>query len=132
MNVVSIIFSTSLNSNMELKKQTLAVLERSVARGDIEAKIELARRLLKGKGVDKDETKGAAVLEECAALGCAKAIFMLATCCIFGHGTERNLKRAKTLITDAAEKGLSDAKTLNRFIKEWDGRESVEMECLLF
>lgn len=117
---------------MEPKKQALSVLERLVARGDVEAKIELARRLLKGKGVEKDETKGVAILEECAALGWAKATFMLATCCIFGHGTERNLKRAKTLITDAAEKGLSDAKTLNRFIKEWDGRESVKLERLLF
>lgn len=120
-----------ITEDWKLKKQTLAELEASVARGDVEAKTELARRLLKGKGVDKNETEAVKILEECAALGNPQAMFRFARCCAFGNGTERNIERARALISEAAEKGFSVAQTLNRFINEWDGRESVELEGLL-
>lgn len=119
-----------ITEDWKLKKQTLAELEARVARGDVDAKTELARRLLKGKGVDKNETEAVTILEECAALGDAQAMFRLARCCVFGNGMERNIERARMLISEAAEKGFSVAQTLNRFVNEWVGSESVELEGL--
>lgn len=119
-----------LTKNRNVKKQSLKELNDSVSQGNVEAKTELARRLLKGKEVDKDEKKAMSILEECAALGDAQAMFMLAVCCTLGRGVEHNMERAKALLSEAAGKGFSAAQYLNQLINKQGKRESVEFESL--
>ena len=119
-----------MTENRNVKKQSLKELNDSVSQGNVEAKTELARRLLKGKDVDKDEKKAISILEECAALGDAQAMFMLAVCCTLGRGVEHNMERAKALLSEAAGKGFSAAQCLNQLINKQGKRESVEFEGL--
>ena len=74
----------------------------------------MARRLLEGDGVDKDEAKAVSLLEDCVAHGDADAMVMLAKCCALGRGMEHNAERAEALVSDASKKGKS--------AKAWDQR----------
>ena len=101
----------------------------------MEAKREMARRLLIGDGVDKDQAKAVSILEDCVAHGDADAMVMLAKCCALARGMEHNAERAEALVSDAAQKGNHEARILMRFINYWKGKESIPFgglrKCLL-
>ena len=102
----------------------LSVLEEQK---DIEEKREMARRLLEGDSVDKDEAKAVLLLEDCVAHGDADAMVMLAKCCALARGMEHNAGRAEALVSEAAEKGNDEARFLLQLINDWKGKES---KCL--
>ena len=96
----------------------------------METKREMARRLLIGDGVDKDEAKAVSILEDCVALGDTDAMVMLAKCCALSRGIEHNAERAEALLSDAAEKGNQEARILMQLINHWKGKESIEFVSL--
>ena len=108
--------------------QVAEILEEQGAQGDIEAKREMARRLLIGNGVDKDEAKAVSILEDCVAHGDTDAMVMLAKCCAFARGMEHNAERAEALLSDAAQKGNDEARILMRFINEWKEQQRISLE----
>ena len=93
-------------------------------------KREMARRLLEGDGVDKDETKAVSLLEDCVAHGDADAMLVLAKCCALGRDMEHNAERAEALVSEAAEKGNDEARFLLRLINDWKGDERIDLERL--
>ena len=101
-------------------------LEDPETQEDMEAKREMARRLMEGDGVDKDEAKAVSLLEDCVAHGDTDAMLMLAKCCAFGHGIEHNAERAESLISEAANKGNEEAQCLMRLFNEWKRQMSVK------
>ena len=101
-----------------------------VRQGDIDAKRELAIRLIEGNGVPQNHPKAVALLEDCVAIGDAEAMLMLARCCAFGHGMEHNAERAESLICDAANKGNEEALCLMKLINDWKGQQSVDLRSL--
>ena len=107
------------------RTQSTSILEDSAAQGDMETKREMARRLLEGDGVDKDEAKAVSLLEECVAQGDADAMVMLAKCCALGCGIEHDAERAEALVSEAAKKGNHKACTLLKLINKWKGKESI-------
>ena len=110
--------------------QSIASLEDSAAQGDMKAKRELARRLVEGDGVDKDETKAVSLLEDCVGHGDTVAMVMLAKCCALARGMEHNVGRAEALLSDAAEKGKHEARVLLQLINDCKGKERVDLRCL--
>ena len=88
----------------------------------------MARRLLEGDGVDKDEAKAVSLLEDCVAHGDADAMVMLAKCCALGRGMEHNAERAEALVSEAAEKGNDEARILLQFINSWKGKEHIDLK----
>ena len=112
-----------------------AMLEESSTQGSVVTKKKMARRLLIGDGVDKDEAKAVSLLEDCVARGDAVAMMMLAKCCAFARGMEHNAERAEALVSDAAQKGKNEARLLMELINEWKGKERVDLKglrkCLL-
>ena len=109
------------------KAQSVDELEVLVAHGDMDAKRELARRLMEGNGVPQNHPKAVALLEDCAALGDAETMLMLAKCCAFGHGTGQDTKRAESLICEAANKGNDEALFLMKFINDWKGQQCIKL-----
>ena len=105
------------------ERQGAAILEDSATQGDMEAKREIARQLLFGDGVGKDETKAVSLLEECVAHGDADAMMMLAKCCALGRGMEHNAERAEVLLSEAAKKGNDEARFLLQLINEWKRKQ---------
>ena len=117
---------------MPPKKRTreeMEAVERPVEHGQ-EDKKELAKRLLKGDGVEKDEAKAVSLLEDCVAFGDADAMVTLAECYAYGCGTEQDKDYAETLISQSAEKGNSEAKEMMKLIKEWKGEEAISLSGL--
>ena len=112
------------------RTQGAAILDESAIREDLEAKREMARRLLEGDGVDKDEAKAVSLLEDCVAHGDDDAMVMLAKCCALGRGVGYNAKRAEALVSDAAEKGNHEARFLLQLINRWKGKESIDLKGL--
>ena len=108
----------------------MAELENRAACSSREAKREMARRLLEGDGVDKDEAKAVSLLEDCVAHGDADAMVMLAKCCAIGRGMEHNAERAEALVSEAAEKGNHEARILLQLINDWKGKQRVDLERL--
>ena len=96
----------------------------------METKREMAKRLLIGDGVDKDQAKAVSLLEDCVALGDTDAMVMLAKCCALARGMEHNAERAAALVSDAAKKENHEARLLMRFINYWKGKECINMSCL--
>lgn len=116
--------------NPNVKIQSVEELQESAASGCNGAMKELARRLMKGRGAEKNEAKGVALLEECAALDDAEAMVMLAKCCAIGRGMERDTERAKTLLSHAAKKGNNKAQIVMRFFDEWEEKPLMTFSCL--
>ena len=112
------------------KTNGTVTLEESATQGDMEAKREMARRLLIGDGVDEDEAKAVSILEECVAHGDADIIVMLAKCCALARGMKHNAEYAEALLSDAAKKGNDEARFLMQFINGWKGHESIEFVSL--
>ena len=119
-----------MSQNNTTGTQGAASLEGSVTQEDMEAKREMARRLVEGDGVDKDEAKAVSLLEDCVAHGDADAMVMLAKCCALGRGMEHNAERAETLVSDAAEKGNHEARILLQLINDWKGKEFISLWSL--
>ena len=90
----------------------------------------MARRLMEGDGVDKDEAKAVSLLEDCVAHGDADAMVMLAKCCALARGLEHNAERAETLLSDAAEKGNQEARILFQLINDCKGEERIDLKSL--
>ena len=90
----------------------------------------MAKRLLEGDGVDKDEAKAVSLLEDCVAHGDADAMVMLAKCCALGHGMEHDAERAEALVSEAAEKGNDEARILLQLINDWKGKERIDLRGL--
>ena len=105
-------------------------LDDSATQEDMEAKREMARRLLKGDGVDKDEAKAVSLLEDCVAHGDADAMVMLAKCCALGLSMEYNAERAEALVSEAAEKGNDEARFLLQLINDWKGKQRIDLKSL--
>ena len=97
---------------------------------DMEAKREMATRLMEGDGVDKDEAKAVSLLEDCVAYGDADAMVMLARCCALARGMEHNAERAEALVSEAAKKGNDEARVLLQLINDWKGKERFDLMCL--
>ena len=112
------------------REQTVVTLDDSATQKDMETKREMAKRLVEGDGVDKDETKAVSLLEDCVAHGDADAMVMLAKCCALGRGMEHNAERAEALVSEAAKKGNDEARILLRFINDWKGEECICLKCL--
>ena len=93
----------------------------------MEAKRKMARRLLFGNGVDKDEAKAVSILEDCVARGDPAAKYQLAKCFALARGMEHNAERAEALLSDAAEKGHFEARLLMRFISNWKGLQHIDL-----
>ena len=110
--------------------QGAASLEDSAAQGDMEAKREMARRLLEGDGVDKDEAKAVSLLEDCVAHGDADAMVLLAICCALGRGIEHSAERAEALVSEAAKKGNDEARVLLQLINDCKGKERFDSRRL--
>ena len=98
-----------------------------MAHEEMKAKKMMARQLLFGDGVDKDEAKAVPLLEDCVAHGDTDAMVMLAKCCAYGLGTEHNTERAESLLSKAAEKGNVDAYYLMDLIDS--GKEKQTISC---
>ena len=109
------------------RTQGAAILDVSATQEEIEAKKEMARQLMEGDGVDKDEAKAVSLLEDCVAHGDADAMVMLAKCCALGRGMEHNAERAEALVSEAAEKGNHEARILLRLINNWKGGKSIDL-----
>ena len=110
--------------------QSVANLDDSATQEDMEAKREMARRLMEGDGVDKDEVKAVSLLEDCVAHGDTDAMVMLAKCCALGCGIERNAALAEALVSEAAVKGNREARILLKLINHWKGKQCINMRCL--
>ena len=92
-----------------------------------DAKRELAIRLMEGNGVPQNHPKAVALLEDCVTLGDADSMLILTKCCAFGHGMEKDAKRAESLICEAANKGNDEAQCLMRLMKDWNGKQSINL-----
>ena len=111
------------------RKEETETMEKPMEHG--EDKKEVARQLLKGDGVEKEEAKAVSLLEECVALGDTDAMLMLAECCAFGHGIEEDKVCAETLVSQSAKRGNKEAKAMMRLIKKWKGETEIDLTCLL-
>ena len=100
-----------MTDKKDVKAQSVDELEVFVAQGDMDAKRELAIRLMEGNGVPQNHTKAVALLEGCVAFGDTDAMLMLAKCCALGHGMEPNAER--------------EAQCLVRLINDWKGKHKI-------
>ena len=90
----------------------------------------MARRLVEGDGVDKDEAKAVSLLEDCVTHGDADAMVMLVKCCALALGMEHDAERAEALVSEAAEKGNDEARIMLQLINEWKGEERIDLKGL--
>ena len=114
----------------DVKSPSAKRLRTLVEQGDMDAKRELAKRLMRGKGFHKNEQKVVALLEDCVAIGDAEAMLMLAKYCAHGCWMEHNAERAESLICDAANKGNKEALCLMKLFNEWKGKQSIDISSL--
>ena len=120
-----------MTDKKDVKAQSADELDILVGQGDMDAKRELANRLMEGNGVPQNHPKAVALLEDCVALGDTDAMLILAKYCAFAHGTEYDAERAESLISDAAEKGNHEAVCLMRLINDWKGQKIINLRGLL-
>ena len=120
-----------MTDKKDMKAQNMDELEVLVGQGDMDAKRELAIRLMEGNGVPQNHPKAVALLEDCVALGEADAMLILAKCCTFGHGMEQDAERAESLICEAANKGNEEAQCLMSLINKWKWEERIDLRGLL-
>ena len=116
-----------MTDKKDVNTQSVDELEVLVAQGDMDAKRELAIRLIEGNGVPQNHQKVVALLEDCVALGDTEAMLVLAKCCTFGHGMEQDAERAESLISEAAKKGNKEAACLMKLINDWKGQKSIKL-----
>ena len=121
-----------MSQNSTKGTQGAPILDESATQGDMDAKREMARQLMEGDGVDKDEAKAVSLLEDCVAHGDADAMVMLAKCCALGRGIGYNAERAKALLLEAVavEEGGFEAYPLIDLINEWKWEECIYLDSL--
>ena len=119
-----------MTDKKDMKAQSMDELDVLVGQGDMDAKRELAIRLIEGNGVPQNHPKAVALLEDCVTLGDTDAMLMLAKCCAFGRGMEHDAKRAESLISEAANKGNHEAQCFMELINDLKGKSSIGMRCL--
>ena len=119
-----------MSQNNTTGTQSGVIVDGSATQGNMEAKRKMAKRLMEGDGVDKDEAKAVSLLEDCAAHGDADAMVMLAKCCAIGRGMEHNAERAEALVSEAAEKENHEGRILLQLINDWKGDERIDLERL--
>ena len=119
--------STEMAEKKDVKTQSVDELEVLVGQGDMDAKRELARRLMEGNGVPQNHPKAVALLEDCVTLGDTEAMLMLAKCCAYGRGMEHDAERAESLICEAANKGNHEAACLIKLIDDWKGKDGIDL-----
>ena len=119
-----------MTDKKDLKAQSVDELDVLVAQGDMDAKRELAIRLMEGNGVPQNHKKAVALLEDCVTLGDTDAMLMLAKCCAFGRGVEQDAWRAESLVSKAANKGNKEARCLIRLIDDWKGKQRINLRGL--
>ena len=121
---------STMSQNNTIRTQGAPIMKELVSQKETETIRELARRLLEGDGVDKDEAKAVSLLEGCVARCDSNAMVMLAKCCTLGCGIKRNAERAEALVSDAAEKGNDEARILLQLINDWKGKEFISLWSL--
>ena len=109
------------------RTQSVEDLEVLVSQGHVKAKIELAKRLMEGEGVDKNEPRAVDLLEDCVAFGDAYSMLRLAKCCALGCGIAQNGVRAETLVTESAKKENKEAQTLMEIINDCKEKETISL-----
>ena len=119
-----------MTDKKDVKAQRVDELEVLVEQGDMDAKRELAIRLVEGNGVPQNHPKAVALLEDCVALGDTEAMLMLAKCCAFGQGIEQDAERAESLICEAANKGNEEALSLMKLFHVFQGKGNTYQMCL--
>ena len=113
-----------------MKTQTIAELEVSVKKGSKDAKKELAKRLVDGKEVKKNDAKAVSLLKECVIDGDAEAMLMLAKCYAFGIGVPQNGMQAEALVSESAKMGNKEALFLMELINDWKGKKKIVFKGL--
>lgn len=103
----------------------------SESQASIEAKKNVAKRLLENRG-EKNEEKAVLLLEECVACNDTDAMVMLAECCALGRGTSQNMKRAEELLSESAMKGNNGAQRLMTVIGKWKGEKNINLSGLKY
>ena len=124
--------STQMTDKKDMKAQSVDELEVVEAQGDMDAKRELAIRLIEGNGVPQNHPKAVALLEDCVTLGDTDAMLMLSKCCAFGRGMEHDAERAESLISEAAKKRSQEALCLMRLINKWKGEQRIYLVGLFY
>ena len=119
-----------MTDKKDMKAQSVDELDVLVGQGDMDAKRELAIRLMEGNGVPQNHPKAVALLEDCVALGDAESMLILAKCCAYGHGMEQDVERAESLISEAANKGNDEAVLLRRLFDILKENEIINLEGL--
>lgn len=114
----------------QVDKQQLCVEELNVlvAQGDLNAKKELARRLMKDE--TENNEKVVSLLEDCASLGDADAMLILAQCYALGPEREQNRKRIETLLAESSKNGNKEALSLVELMTNLEGQKIVDLSCL--
>ena len=121
-----------MTDKKDVKAQSVDELEALVGQGDMDAKRELAIRLMEGNGVPQNHPKAVALLEDCVTLGDADAILMLVKCYALKCGVEQNVKRVEALICEAAKKGNREAQSLKKLMEVWQTDRTMHLCSLLF
>ena len=121
-----------MTAKKDVKAQSVDELDVLVGQGDMDAKRELARRLMEGNGVPQNHPKAVALLEDCVALGDAEAMLMLVKCYALECGVEQNMKRVEALICEAANKGNREAQSLKKLLEVWQTDRTMHLSSLLF
>ena len=120
-----------MSAKKRSRVEAMGEIHNPYARRDIETKKELARRLMEGKDVEKDEEKAVDLLEDCVAFGDAEAMLMLGKCCALGCGTKKNARRAYDLIYDSFEGGNDEAESLLCLIDQCKGKRQMNIQGLI-
>ena len=120
-----------MTDKKDVKAQSVDELDVLVGQGDMDAKRELAIRLMEGNGVPQNHPKAVALLEDCVTLGDTESMLILAKCCALGREMEHDTKRAESLISEAANKGNDEAQCLMRLINDWKGKNGIDLTSLL-
>ena len=111
-----------------VETQCIEDLEVSAKRGFRIAKKELARRLIDGKEVKKNDAKAASLLKECVIDGDDEAMLMLAKCYAFGIGVSQNGMQAEALVSESAKMGNKEALFLMELINDWKGKKTIILD----
>ena len=119
-----------MGQNSTKEAQDAADLEDSATQENMKAKREMAKRLLEGDGVDKDEAKAVSLLEDCVSHGDPDAMVILAKCCALARGMEHDAERAEALVSKAAEKGNDEARILLKLINDWKWEKRISLRGL--
>lgn len=120
----------SSSSKRDYRKMTVERLEHYVEKGRTGAKKEMAKRLLEGKGVEKNEARALTLLNECVAGGDSDAMLILAKCCAYGRGMERDAGQAQRLIAEAAKQMNNKAQDFHRLISNYGQQECIDLAGL--